>query len=405
MSRGGWCSGRSRRSEGGELVLRYPDGRGRRFGDGHGPSIVVEVRGPTRSGASSAADARGLRRVLRRRRLGLRRSRRAVLAPRAQRRGRGRPSVLRRLYRVRSSDPTARSARRQPRREDNIHAHYDLGNDLFELMLDPTMAYSCAYWERTGMTLEEAQRAKFRHVCDKLVLGPDDHVLEIGCGWGGLRDPRGLRDRLPRHGGDDLADPGRARAGACRCGAGSRHGRDRRAGLPARRGAVLADRLDRDDRGDRPRGVRHVLRDASTGCSHRTAGRACVQTIGVAGRRFERYRRPPDWIQQTIFPGSLLPSLEASPEPSPGRGCRSTASRRSGSGTRERCESGERTSSEPSIGSAGSATTSGSCGSGASTSHTVRPASRYARSATCNSCSAIPRTRRCRSSPPSAPRY
>src|SRR2546426_9626158 len=53
-------------------------------------------------------------------------------------------------------------------------------------MLDPTMTYSCAYWERPDMTLEEAQIAKDRAVCDKLHLGPDDHVLEIGCGWGGF---------------------------------------------------------------------------------------------------------------------------------------------------------------------------------------------------------------------------
>ena len=79
-----------------------------------------------------------------------------------------------------SQRQTAAVARR------NIHAHYDLGNDLFELMLDPTMAYSCGIWEDGSVTLEEAQRAKFRHVCDKLVLGSDDHLLEIGCGWGGL---------------------------------------------------------------------------------------------------------------------------------------------------------------------------------------------------------------------------
>src|SRR5260221_7219790 len=53
-------------------------------------------------------------------------------------------------------------------------------------MLDETMTYSCAVWERPGMTLEEAQRAKYRRICEKLWLGPDDHLLEIGCGWGGF---------------------------------------------------------------------------------------------------------------------------------------------------------------------------------------------------------------------------
>ena len=52
-------------------------------------------------------------------------------------------------------------------------------------MLDPTMRL-VAYWERPDMTLEEAQRAKNRHICEKLGVGPGDHVLEIGCGWGGF---------------------------------------------------------------------------------------------------------------------------------------------------------------------------------------------------------------------------
>src|SRR5207248_4348345 len=66
----------------------------------------------------------------------------------------------------------------------NIAYHYDLGNELFAAMLDETMTYSCAVFERPGEPLEEAQLRKLRLVCDKLRLGPDDHVLEIGCGWG-----------------------------------------------------------------------------------------------------------------------------------------------------------------------------------------------------------------------------
>jgi cyclopropane-fatty-acyl-phospholipid synthase len=78
----------------------------------------------------------------------------------------------------------ARNTRRRSRRD--ISAHYDLGNDLFELMLDPTMMYSCALFERPGMTLEEASVAKLEHVCEKLDLGPGDHLLEIGTGWGSM---------------------------------------------------------------------------------------------------------------------------------------------------------------------------------------------------------------------------
>jgi cyclopropane-fatty-acyl-phospholipid synthase len=68
----------------------------------------------------------------------------------------------------------------------DISAHYDLGNDLFELMLDETMMYSCAYFSRREMTLGEASVAKLELVCEKLSLGAEDHVLEIGTGWGGF---------------------------------------------------------------------------------------------------------------------------------------------------------------------------------------------------------------------------
>ena len=66
-----------------------------------------------------------------------------------------------------------------------IAQHYDLNNDFFRLFLDPTMTYSGAYFRRDGMDLEEAQEAKYERLCEQLRLRPDDHVLEIGSGWGG----------------------------------------------------------------------------------------------------------------------------------------------------------------------------------------------------------------------------
>jgi cyclopropane-fatty-acyl-phospholipid synthase len=68
----------------------------------------------------------------------------------------------------------------------NISAHYDLGNDLFASFLDPTMMYSCAYFPEEGASLEEAQLAKLDRICERLQLGPDTHLLEIGTGWGGM---------------------------------------------------------------------------------------------------------------------------------------------------------------------------------------------------------------------------
>ncbi len=76
--------------------------------------------------------------------------------------------------------PTIGRSRRQ------IAAHYDLGNDLFALFLDETMSYSAGFFESPSSTLHDASVAKLDRVCRKLDLGPDDHLLEIGSGWGGL---------------------------------------------------------------------------------------------------------------------------------------------------------------------------------------------------------------------------
>ncbi|MEN3031135.1 cyclopropane fatty acyl phospholipid synthase [Chromobacterium amazonense] len=65
--------------------------------------------------------------------------------------------------------------------------HYDLGNDLFAAMLDPYMQYSCGYWKDAD-TLEAAQEAKLKLICDKLALQPGMHLLDVGCGWGGLAE-------------------------------------------------------------------------------------------------------------------------------------------------------------------------------------------------------------------------
>jgi len=295
---------------GGEVVLRYPDGRGRRFGDGQGPSFTVELRRPdafwrklgtkTRVGFGQSYvdgdwdcdDLVGLFALL----------------------GRnlettGSHPFLKRLYRLQELRPDGRPRQTLAAAKDNIHTHYDLGNELFELMLDPTMTYSCAYWERPGMTLEEGQRAKIRHVCEKLRLRPDDHVLEIGCGWGSFA-VQAASEHGCRVTGLTLS-PSQARLARERVAA-----------------AGLADRVEireQDYRLTEGRftKIASIEMLEAIGLAEfgnyfsavdrllTPSGVACIQTIGVPDWRFERYRRRPDWIQQVIFPGSLLPSLEA----------------------------------------------------------------------------------------------
>jgi cyclopropane-fatty-acyl-phospholipid synthase len=187
----------------------------------------------------------------------------------------------------------------------NIAYHYDLGNELFALMLDETMTYSCAVFARPEMSLAEAQRTKYERLCDLLELGPDDHVLEIGCGWGGF-----ARHAAERHGcrvtGITISGEQAALA------------RERTRGLPV-------EILERDYRaveGTFTKVVSIEMVEAIGADQFGTyfatidrvlapGGRAAVQTILVPDQRWERYRRTPDWIERYVFPGCLIPSLEA----------------------------------------------------------------------------------------------
>jgi cyclopropane-fatty-acyl-phospholipid synthase len=187
----------------------------------------------------------------------------------------------------------------------NIAYHYDLGNELFELMLDETMTYSCAVFERAGMSLAEAQRAKYDRLCALLELGPDDHVLEIGCGWGGF-----ARHASERHGcrvtGLTIS---REQAVVAR---------QRTAGLPVE----IVEQDYRTVAGEFTKVVSIEMIEAigedQFGTFFATidrvlvpGGRAAIQTILVPEQRWERYRRSPDWIERYVFPGCLIPSLES----------------------------------------------------------------------------------------------
>ncbi|HET7444242.1 MAG TPA: cyclopropane-fatty-acyl-phospholipid synthase family protein [Solirubrobacterales bacterium] len=86
------------------------------------------------------------------------------------------------LHRLRRTVPQ----NTRDRARAHIAAHYDLGNDLFAAFLDERMMYSCAYFPSDGVSLDEAQLAKLDRICERLRLGPENHLLEIGSGWGGM---------------------------------------------------------------------------------------------------------------------------------------------------------------------------------------------------------------------------
>lgn len=98
--------------------------------------------------------------------------------------GRGRPGLLRKLVLLLGHRRIFNSF---DRAKQNIYHHYDIGNDFYKLWLDKEeMQYTCAYFPREDMSLEDAQVAKLHHICRKLSLKPGDTVVEAGCGWGGL---------------------------------------------------------------------------------------------------------------------------------------------------------------------------------------------------------------------------
>jgi len=191
----------------------------------------------------------------------------------------------------------------------NIEYHYDLGNDLFRLMLDETMTYSCAVFEREDEPLADAQRRKLRRVCDKLALGPDDHVLEIGCGWGSFA-LTAAGEYGARVTGLTLSPAQAALARA----------RVREAGLDERISVVEEDYRVHQGSYTRLASIEMIEAIGEkqfpvffSACDRLLApgGRACVQTILIPDHRWDRYRRSPDWIERYVFPGCLIPSREA----------------------------------------------------------------------------------------------
>ncbi|WP_296232953.1 SAM-dependent methyltransferase [Pseudomonas sp. UBA4617] len=198
-----------------------------------------------------------------------------------------------------------RNSRRGARR--NILAHYDLGNALFEQLLDPTMMYSAAMFEHEGQSLEQAQLNKLEHICRKLRLHPGDHLIEIGCGWGSLAihaaTQHGCRVTTTTLSEAQYAYT-RQRVEAL--------------GLEQRVTVLREDYRDLRGTFDKLVSIEMIeavghryLPDYFNQCARllKPDGLMLLQAITIRDQRYHQARRSVDFIQRYIFPGGALPSL------------------------------------------------------------------------------------------------
>lgn len=191
----------------------------------------------------------------------------------------------------------------------NIAAHYDLGNDFFRLFLSSDLMYSSALWAAADDTLEQASTRKLQRVCAALELGPDDHLLEIGTGWGGLAIHA-------------------ARTTGCRVTTTTISREQQRlaiervaeAGLSSRVTVLLEDYRHLEGRYDKlvsiemieAIGARHLRTYfGQIGRLLEPEGLALVQAITIEDHRYEQARRSVDFIKRHVFPGSFIPSIAA----------------------------------------------------------------------------------------------
>ena len=288
--------------EGGTLEVRLPgSSRVRSFGSG--PAVTMAIH-----------DRRFFRRVATRGKLGVGESYTAgewdsddlvslfELLLRNAAAAAGRHSRVRRLLEAR---PRLNTRNGFLRARQNIAYHYDLGNDLFQLMLDETMTYSCAVFERPDDRLADAQQRKYQLICSKLQLEPGDRVLEIGCGWGGFAAFAAREHGCSVTGLTISAEQARL-------------ARARTAGLDVR----ILEEDYRSHEGSYTKVASIEMLEAIGERQFPTyfeaidrllepGGLACIQTILIPDDRWDRYRKAPDWIEQYVFPGCLIPSLTA----------------------------------------------------------------------------------------------
>jgi cyclopropane-fatty-acyl-phospholipid synthase len=197
------------------------------------------------------------------------------------------------------------NTRRGSRR--NIVSHYDLGNGFYGAWLDESMSYSSGIYRAEGESLESAQARKQDRIIEMLAPRGGEHVLEIGCGWGGLAEQL-LREADVTVTGLTLSPAQLA------------HARERLAGPVAAGRADLRLQDYRDVEGRYDRVVSIEMLEA-VGVAYwpvyfrrlreclKPGGVAVLQVISIAERKFEAYRSSPDFIQLYVFPGGMLPTV------------------------------------------------------------------------------------------------
>lgn len=191
----------------------------------------------------------------------------------------------------------------------NIEAHYDLGNEMFELFLDPTMMYSCAYYPDSQTGLNEASTAKLQRICEKLQLSESDHVVEIGTGWGGFAI------YAATHYGCKVTtttiskqqyEIARQRVIA--------------AGLEAKVTLLLEDYRDLSGSYDKLVSIEMIeavghqyLETYFAKCSAllKPDGIMLIQAITIQDQFYDQAIKSVDFIQRYIFPGGFIPSVTA----------------------------------------------------------------------------------------------
>jgi cyclopropane-fatty-acyl-phospholipid synthase len=189
----------------------------------------------------------------------------------------------------------------------NIRAHYDLGNEFYRLWLDPTMTYSAALFEYPDQDLAAAQDAKYERLCQQLRLRPEDHLLEIGAGWGSMTS------HAVRHHGCRVTTVTISEEQF-------RHCRERfaREGIADRAEVRLLDYRLLEGRFDKIVSIEmlEAVGDefletyfARVQSLLKPDGLFAAQFITCPDARYAELRRGADWIQKHIFPGSLLLSM------------------------------------------------------------------------------------------------